>query len=69
MVVLSPYLSLSSVILIDSSTGVLSIRLDVVHSGRAWSSSPACTWHFPLHYLFLYLVSSRCDRNMLAYLL
>jgi len=20
-------------------------RLDVIHSGRAWSSSPACTWH------------------------
>ena len=20
-------------------------RLDVVHPGRAWSSSPACTWH------------------------
>jgi len=21
-------------------------RLDVVHPGRAWSSSPACTWHW-----------------------
>jgi len=28
-------------------------RLDVVHFGRAWSSSPACTWHCSLHYLFL----------------
>ena len=27
--------------------------LDVVHPGRAWSSSPACTWHCFLHYLFL----------------
>jgi len=28
-------------------------RTDVVHPGRAWSSSPACTWHCSLHYLFL----------------
>ena len=28
-------------------------RLDVVHPGRAWSSSPACTWHCSVHYLFL----------------
>ena len=28
-------------------------RLDVVHPGRVWSSSPACTWHCTLHYLFL----------------
>jgi len=28
------------------------LRLDVVHPGRAWSSSPACTWHCSLHYLF-----------------
>ena len=28
-------------------------RLDVVRPGRAWSSSPACTWHCSLHYLFL----------------
>ena len=28
-------------------------RLDVVHPGRAWSSSPACTWHLSLHHLFL----------------
>ena len=27
-------------------------RLDAVHPGRAWSSSPACTWHFmPLRIL------------------
>ena len=30
-------------------------RLDVVHPGRAWPSSPACTWHCFLHYLFLQL--------------
>ena len=36
------HLSMSSVILIDSSTGspVQYPRLDVVHPGRAWSSSP-----------------------------
>jgi len=28
-------------------------RLDVFHPGCAWSSSPACTWHCSLHYLFL----------------
>jgi len=28
-------------------------RLDVVHLGRARSSSPACTWHCSLHNLFL----------------
>ena len=28
-------------------------RLDVVHPGRAWPSSLACTWHCSLHYLFL----------------
>ena len=28
-------------------------RLDVVHPGRAWSSSFACTWRCSLHYLFL----------------
>ena len=28
-------------------------RLDVVHPGRAWSSSPTWTWHCSLHYLFL----------------
>ena len=27
-------------------------RLDI-RPGRAWSSSPACTWHCSLHYLFL----------------
>ena len=26
--------------------------LDLVHPGCAWSSSPACTWHCSLHYLF-----------------
>ena len=44
------HLSLSSVILIH---GESCPRLDVVHSGRAWSSSPVCTWHCSLHYLFL----------------
>ena len=27
-------------------------RLDIVHPGRVWSSSPSCTWHCSLHYLF-----------------
>ena len=27
--------------------------IDVVRPRRAWSSSPACTWHCSLHYLFL----------------
>jgi len=27
--------------------------IDVVHPGRAWSSSPACTWHCSSYYLFL----------------
>ena len=26
-------------------------RIDVVHPGRVWSSSPACIWHCSLHYL------------------
>jgi len=29
-------------------------RLDVVHPGGAWPSSPSCTWHCSLHYLFLH---------------
>jgi len=29
-------------------------RLDVVHPGRAWPSSPSCTWHCSLRYLFLH---------------
>ena len=28
-------------------------HLDVVHPGQAWPSSPSCTWHCSLHYLFL----------------
>jgi len=28
-------------------------RIDVVHPGRAWSSSPSCTLRCSLHYLFL----------------
>jgi len=28
-------------------------RIDVAFPGRVWSSSPACTWHCSLHYLFL----------------
>ena len=35
------------------STNLLMCVLLVVHPGRAWSSSPACTWHCSLHYLFL----------------
>ena len=33
--------------------GQSSPRLDVVHPGRAWPSSPSCAWHCSLHYLFL----------------
>ena len=45
--------------------------LDVVHPGRAWPSSPACTWHCSLHSLSPgnSLVSSWCDHSMLASLL
>ena len=45
--------------------------LDVVHPGRAWPSSPACTWHCFLHSLSPgnSLVSSWCDHSMLASLL
>ena len=59
-------LSLSSVILIDTQlpsegfwswsrflAGESCSRLDVVHPGRVLSSSPACTWHCSVHYLFL----------------
>ena len=28
-------------------------RIDVVHPGRVWPSSPWCTWHCFLHYLYL----------------
>ena len=28
-------------------------RLDFVYSSRAWSSSPAYTWHCSLHYFFV----------------
>jgi len=48
------HLSLSSVILTDSSTEipvhVLMLSIQAVH---AWPSSPVCTWHCSLHYLFL----------------
>jgi len=47
-------------------------RLDVVHPGRAWSSSPACTWHCSLHYLFLQrtpLFPYGVTSSMLAFLL
>ena len=33
--------------------GESSPRVDVVHPGRAWSFSPACTLHYSLHFLFL----------------
>jgi len=49
MDVLSPFFS---VILIDSPRESCP-HLDAVHPGRAWSSSPVCTWHCSLHYLFL----------------
>ena len=47
-------------------------RLDVVYPGRAWSSSPAYTWHCSLHYFFSpgnSLVSSWYDHSMLTSLL
>jgi len=47
------HLSLSPVILIDSTTGNPVHVLMLVHPGRAWSSSTACTWHYSLHYLLL----------------
>ena len=46
------YLLPLSVILIDYFTGMSCPLLDV-HPGRAWSSSPACTWHCSLLYLFI----------------
>jgi len=33
--------------------GELCPRIHVVHPGRVWYSSPACTWHSSLHYFFL----------------
>jgi len=47
-------------------------RHDVVHPGRARSSSPACTWHCSLHYLFLHatpLFPHGVTNSMLASLL
>jgi len=46
-------------------------RLDVVHPGRVWSSSPACIWHCSLHNLSPgnSFVSSWCDHSMLTSLL
>jgi len=43
-------------------------RIDVVHPGRAWSSSHAYTWHCCLHYLFLRAIPlfPQCDHIMLA---
>ena len=52
MVVLSPFIS----VLCHSDWlfhGESCPRLDVVHPGPAWPSSPSCTWHCSLHYLFL----------------
>jgi len=46
--------------------------LDVVHPGHAWSSSPACTWHCSLRYLFRQLpcfLVVWASLNMLASLL
>jgi len=54
MDVLSPFIS----VLCHSDWlfhGESCTRLDVVHPGRAWPSSPACTWHCSLYYLFLHL--------------
>jgi len=71
MDVLSPFISVlchSGWLLYEESCP----RIDVVHPGRAWSSSNACTWHRSLHYLFSpgnSLVSSQCDYSMLSSLL
>ena len=35
-------------------------HLDVAHPGCAWSSSPTCTWHCSLHYLFLQATPLSC---------
>jgi len=45
-------------------------RIDFVYPGRAWSSSPACTWRF-LHYLFLQATPlfTWCDHSTLASLI
>jgi len=46
--------------------------IDVVYPGHAWSSSPACTWHCSLHYLFLQAIPlffSWCDHSTLVSLL
>ena len=58
------HLSLSSVDLTDSSAES-PVHIDVVHPGRAWPSSPACTWHCSLRHLSL-LVSSSCSRSTLG---
>jgi len=58
------HLSLSSVDLTDSSAES-PVLIDVVHPGRAWSSSPACTWHCSLRHPSL-LVSSWCSRSTLG---
>jgi len=50
MVVLSPFIS----VLCHSDwlfQGESCQPVDVVHPGRAWSSSPMCTWHCSLHSL------------------
>jgi len=41
------------VILTDSFMAEFCPRIDVVYPGRAWSSSPVCTWHCSSHNLFL----------------
>ena len=35
-------------------------RLDVVHPGRAWPSSPSCTWHCSLHNVSHVETYARC---------
>ena len=60
------HLSLSSVILIDSSTeSPVHVLMLSIQAVRVWSSSPACTWRCSLHYLFvqatpLFAQSSTC---------
>jgi len=52
MDILSPFISVLP-LLCHSDWLFLRQSCPRVHPGRAWSSSPACTWHCSLHYLFL----------------
>jgi len=38
-------------------------RIDVIHPGRAWSSSPACTWHYSVSSVIPIVISLSCFVN------